>query len=206
MACGGSTAYAADASRMGVRQLPGDAERHVQSAGEVVFITWYQGLPGRRDHVRHITALDLDDTAYIRDVCSAEIRPQQPNLFKSEAVTVTEGTLAEAGSFAAEGIAVGVHAAAVKTLLKEGAGAGIVGSAVNGFDSHNRAKRNHEGQCMVNYLNDAVRVGDKAGGIHYIIDQDSIEGQGLSTSDKSGSTSPPGPADVTNEQMAPTRR
>jgi hypothetical protein len=171
-------AFAADAEKLHAS----DTERHVQGAGGPYFITVYHGFPGRREHAVHVTAQNLDDLEYARDDCTQQIRPQQPGIWKSEAVTIAEGTVAEAGAFAAEGAAVGVPMATIKTLAKEGAAAGVVSSAVNGFDSHNRAKRNHLGQCMINYVNDAVRAGDFPGGIHVIIDQDSAEGHKLTTS------------------------
>jgi hypothetical protein len=196
--CGFSSMASAgtpDAAKMTVPQQAGDAERHVSVAGGPVFITWYQGLPGRRTHVRHISGQDLDDTAYIRDVCTQMIRPQQPNIWKSEGMTTAENVVSDAGQFGAQGLAAGVPGATMGLLLKEGTGAGIVGGLVGGFDSHNRAKRNHLGQCMIYYQNDAVRVGDMKGGIHYIIDQDSTEGTPIGTSDHGSSAQSPGGQD-----------
>jgi hypothetical protein len=197
-----ASARALDASKMEAPRYQNVASSDMlpqtNAVGGAYLITWYQGLPGRREHAVHLTASDIDDIGYLENVCRAEIKPQQPGFFSSVGYTTVTMGLGTAIGLA--GGAKGAFGAAVSASsygIYGGVEGGVAGF-VGGIDIHDRSKRGQYGQCMINMVDDAQRAGDMTRGIHANILLDVVEGNKIarpapSNSDVAPQNGPPAP-------------
>ena len=172
-----------DVSRMQVPYDPqNDRERHYESVGGAIMITWYQGFPGRRVHAVIPTAQVLDDIAYAAEVCHVELKFQQPGGVKSIGTSagVAAGSTA-LGIFTGSAWAFPLApASAVMNNVKNGTAQSGIGGFANGVVNHYRIDRVHLGICVNQYLNDGQHAHDFPEGIHVQIDEDNTSGQPIS--------------------------